>query len=493
MTWRTRAFALLALVAAPAALSSCAMGTSPVTGRQRAYAYSWQEEIALGREADVEIVEAYGLYEDPRLTAYVTRVGEAVLAQSHLRREGARPEFRETPFTFRVLDTDMVNAFALPGGFIYVTRGLLAHTRNEAQLAMVLGHEVAHVAARHSSQDALKSGIGMVGVLGLSLLADELAGVGDEVAAVGGVAASLLLFRYSRDQERESDRLGVEYAAMAGYRAEEGAGFFDLLRRMQAREGWYPAFLSTHPDPGRREETVRTLAAEWVARGYPSRRVDEDAFLQVVNGMMLGPNLRHGYVEGSTFHHPEGGFRFTLPSGWETEMEGRELQMARGNDAAILFSPASRRTSGATAAMEFIREYEIRGVRQSTTSLGGYRAHLLEGTLGEGDGALRIAAYFVEHEGVVRRFVGFAAPPAAEGMRGALDRTVRSFRRETDRRVLDVQPPRLTLVTVPATAPFRTLLPARLPRGMTAEGVAMMNHLDLGDVVPAGTRIRLPR
>jgi predicted Zn-dependent protease len=488
-----RALALLALAAAPSLLSACAVGMNPVTGRQRAYAFTWQEEIALGRQADAEIVREYGVHDDPRLTEYVRRVGEAILAQSHLRREGALPEFRGTPFTWRVLDTETVNAFALPGGFIYVTRGLLAHTRNEAQLAVVLGHEVAHVAARHSSQDALKATIGLAGVLGLSLLAEELAGIGDEVGAVGGVAASLLLFRYSRGQERESDRLGVEYAARAGYRAEEGAGFFQLLRRMGASDGWSPTFLSTHPDPGRREDAVRTMAAEWVARGFPSRRVEEEAFLAAVQGMPLGPNLRQGYIEGSTFHHPEGRFRFGVPRGWETEMEGRTLQMARGDDMGIFFIPASRRTSGSAAAAELVREYELRGVRQVVSTVNGFRAYMLEGTAGERNDETRVHAYFVEHDGAVRTFIGYAPPGRADEMRGVVEWVVRSFRRETDPQVLNVRLPRLEVVTVQRSAPFRTLLPDPLPRGITARDVALMNHVEPGDMIPAGARIRLLR
>jgi predicted Zn-dependent protease len=493
MSRRFRALALLTLAAGPFVLSACAVGTNPVSGRQRAYAFTWQEEIALGRQADAEILHAYGVHHDPQLTAYVTRVGEAVLAQSHLRREGALPEFRQTAFTWRVLDTEIVNAFALPGGFVYVTRGLLAHTQNEAQLAVVLGHEVAHVAARHSSQDAFKAMIGMAGVLGLSLLAEHLAGIGDEAGAAGGAAASLLLFRYNRDQERESDRLGVEYAARAGYRAADGAGFFQLLRRMDASDGWSPAFLSTHPDPGRREDAVRTMAAEWVARGFPARRVEEEAFLTAVQGMLLGPNLRQGYVEGSTFHHPDGRFRFGVPRGWETEMEGRTLQMARGDAMGILFVPTSRQSSGSEAAAELVREYELRGVRQSASTVNGFRAHVLEGMAGERNDETRVHAYFVEHDGAVRSFVGYAPPGRADEMRGVLEWAVRSFRRESDPRVLNVRVPRLEVVTVRRSAPFGTLLPDPLPRGITARDMAIMNHVEPGDVIPAGTRIRLPR
>ncbi|WP_243664303.1 M48 family metalloprotease, partial [Rhodothermus marinus] len=130
----------------------CAVSTNPVSGRRRLYGYSWAEERRIGQEADRQIVAQYGLYDDPELAAYVDSLGQVILAHSHLRRPNTPKEFRETPFVFRVLDSPVVNAFALPGGYVYVTRGLLAHLNNEAQLAVVLGHEIGHVAARHASQ-----------------------------------------------------------------------------------------------------------------------------------------------------------------------------------------------------------------------------------------------------------------------------------------------------------------------------------------------------
>jgi predicted Zn-dependent protease len=193
--------ALLPLLVALPTLASCAVGVNPVSGARRAYAYTWQQEIRLGREADREIVEQFGVVDDAELAAYVVRVGEAVLAHSHLRREGALPEYRETAFTFRVLDTEVVNAFALPGGFVYVTRGLLAHLDSEAQLAVVLGHEVAHVAARHSSKDALKTGALMIGIAGASALGEELGGVAEVLAEAGGLGLQFLMLRHSRDDE----------------------------------------------------------------------------------------------------------------------------------------------------------------------------------------------------------------------------------------------------------------------------------------------------
>lgn len=139
---------------------------NPVTGNKRAYGYSWEQEVEIGAQADKEISAQYGLYENAELSNYVDELGQALLEVSHMRREDTKQKFRETEFTFRVLDSPVVNAFALPGGYIYVTRGLLAHLNNEAQLAMVVGHEIAHVAARHASQRAATQQFGQLAIIG---------------------------------------------------------------------------------------------------------------------------------------------------------------------------------------------------------------------------------------------------------------------------------------------------------------------------------------
>src|SRR5690606_29236122 len=173
-------------------------------------------------------------------------------------REGASAEFVSTPFTFRVLSSPVVNAFALPGGYNYVTRGLLTHMTSEAQLAMVIGHEIGHVAARHASQQALTQQAGSLLLIGGAVLGQELLGVrAQDIMELGGTAAQLLFLRYSRDAERESDKLGVEYSAKSGYDASQGAAFFTTLKRLSEASGSsIPAFMSSHPDPGDREVDI---------------------------------------------------------------------------------------------------------------------------------------------------------------------------------------------------------------------------------------------
>ncbi|MBT6768476.1 MAG: M48 family metalloprotease, partial [Opitutales bacterium] len=134
-----------------AILSGCVTEPSALTGESRSYGYTWQQELELGRTSDADLIQQMGLYPDVALARYVTSIGESVLAQSSLRRVGTPEIYRNLEFKFRVMDSPVVNAFALPGGYVYVTRGLLAHLSNEAQLAVVLGHEITHVAARHAS------------------------------------------------------------------------------------------------------------------------------------------------------------------------------------------------------------------------------------------------------------------------------------------------------------------------------------------------------
>jgi predicted Zn-dependent protease len=245
---------------------ACVTERNPVTGKRQMLGFSWSQEQQIGKEADAEIVQQYGLYEDPELQAYVNRVGQKVLAESQLRDPKTAAQYRETPFTFRVLNSPVVNAFAVPGGYVYVTRGLLTHLDNEAQLAVVLGHEVGHVAARHSARQAAKAQIGQLGLMAGAILGSavlENPQVANQLLGLSSQAMQLLMTKYSRDAEREADQLGVTWAAERGYDAGESAAFFQSLKRIGERDGLrLPAWQSTHPDPGEREQTVKALSAK---------------------------------------------------------------------------------------------------------------------------------------------------------------------------------------------------------------------------------------
>jgi len=149
---------------------------SAITGQKKTYAYSWQQEVELGAQADKEITQEMGLYDNPQLQAYVEQVGQRVLQASNFTGPSSPEIYRNTKFTFRIIDDPVVNAFALPGGYVYVTRGLLAHVQNEAQLAVVMGHEIGHVVARHSSQQARRNQWGQIGVIAGAILGQKVLG-----------------------------------------------------------------------------------------------------------------------------------------------------------------------------------------------------------------------------------------------------------------------------------------------------------------------------
>jgi predicted Zn-dependent protease len=490
---RVRARALLPLLITVPALEACAVGVNPVSGARRAYAYSWQQEIRLGERIDVEIVEQFGVVDDPGLTAYVARLGEAVLAQSHLRRPEALQEYRDTRFTFRVLDTEVVNAFAAPGGYVYVTRGLLAHLENEAQLAVVLGHEVAHVAARHSSKGALSTGLVAVGVAGASALGEELGGVASALATIGGAGAELLLMRHSRDDERESDRLGVEYASRAGYDAAQAAHFFTALGRMSEGRSWLRSFLSTHPDPGRREETVRSLAA--AHRGDEPGVVRADAYHERIDGIVMGEDPREGFIEDGVFHHPARRFSFPVPRGWEMARDGREVELAPATGTiGVLVHPGTRYATAAEAAAAFLEENRLTGVSSGGAERYGVPGRRVDATASDDDGSYRITAVWVEHEGAVLRFLALAAPDEARAMERSLATMLRGLRKLTDPGVLGVEPYRLEVVRVQRPTPFRALAEGRRrPPDLDVDALAILNGVEPDEVIGAGRRLRLPR
>lgn len=475
-------------------VSSCTMSRSPITGTKRAYAYSWDQERQLGAEADQQIRAMYGFYDDEALSRYVQQLGEEVLAESHMRRPDTPQEFLETPFVFRVLDSPVVNAFALPGGYVYVTRGLLAHMNNEAQLAVVLGHEIGHVAARHASQRALEQQLGQLALLGGAIAGQELLGLpAQDLLNIGGVATQLMFLRYSRDDERESDDLGVEYAARAGYEAAEGSEFFRTLQRIGEKEGQaLPGFLSTHPDPGARESTIQEKAAIWEQQ-YETDRIEREDLLNALDGVVLGENPRQGFADDGTFYHPELRFQFPTPSGFQIANQASQVLMVDQQQQAIQVFTFAPQNSAQAAAQDFAGQEGLQVVDSGSTRSNGLPAYyVVTDAQTEQGQILRLLAYFIEYEGTVYSFLGYSARETFGQYEDTFLRTMRGFAPLTDPQILNVQPVRLEIVRAPRAAQFSSFVPAKLPRDLTPEDLAIMNQVSLGEQMPSGFMMKLP-
>ena len=329
-------FRVLLLVLPVLLHAGCTTGIVPATGEQRFLGYTWQEETTIGKQSSKQIAALFGLYRDPQLEGYVTEVGNRVLATSHLRRPGTPEEIRNTPVTFTILDSPIVNAMALPGGYIYVTRGMLAYLNNEDQLASVLAHEIGHVAARHAARQAWQQQIGQGLLLGGALLGQGVLGLpAGDLMNLGGMAAELLFLRYSRDDELEADQLSVDYSSRAGYDPREAIRFFQTLNRIQEKEGQgMPNFLSTHPNPGDRIQRIRDLTA-----GRPSEKPSPSAvsrYLNAIDGLVLGEDPRQGFVESNVFYHPALRFRFPVPSGFKLANQPAQVVMVDNQNRAFL-------------------------------------------------------------------------------------------------------------------------------------------------------------
>ncbi len=319
-----RSIRLSVLILLVAALS-CAI--NPVTGKRELSLISEPDEIALGKQTDVEIRNQYGIYADSELNGYVESVGKALVPYTH------RPNL---DYRFAVLDTPVVNAFAVPGGYIYVTRGIVALMRSEAELAVVLGHELGHVNARHSIRRMSEMMLVQVGLAVGSALSETFA----EISGLAGAGIQLLFLKYSRDDEREADALGVEYARQGTYNPGEMIGFFGSLERMGDLSGGHalPGFLSTHPLTSERIDKVRTM----LVANDQSLAIKRNDYLRRIDGIVYGNDPRQGYVDGQAFYHPELAFTFTFPSGWTVQNTPARVSIVSKDEKAAILLQAEK-------------------------------------------------------------------------------------------------------------------------------------------------------
>ena len=488
-----RAAHLASLLLLAAGLSACGTtNVNYVTGESQRGAYTWAQERQIGTDADQQIVAQFGVYDNAALSQYVAGIAQSTLSTSAWGQPTTPAEIRNTPFTFRVLDSPVVNAFALPGGFVYVTRGLLAFLENEAQLSVVLGHEIGHVLARHSSRQAQRAQFGQLGVLGAAVLGGVIGGgrVAEGIAQYGGTGAQLLLLSYGRDAEREADLAGVAYAELAGYDAAQASRFFRSLQRLGAESGQsVPNFLASHPDPGEREQTIRQLAAQTDT----GTAVEAAAYLQRIDGIVLGEDPRQGFSEGSTFYHPELRFRFDFPSGWQVQNSAQAVQIAEPNGRAAIQMTLVQQASAQAAAQALASQQGVQSGGVRTTTINGNRAATVDGTVAQQQGALQFTAAFIEYGDNVYQLLGLAPQASFSQSQRAMEQSLQSFERLTESRYLNRAPVRLDFTTTRRSASIQSLLSGRtLPTGLTAEEVAIMNQVTLTESIPSGTRVKLP-
>ena len=298
---------------------------------------SEEQEIALGRKANAEVLKEYTVYPDKALQSYVQEVGRAVAANSH------RPELI---YRFAVVDSKEVNAFALPGGYIYITRGMLAYLNSESELAAVLGHEVGHVTARHSVRQYSTARAANMGLLLGSILLPQLGSLGSSAAnQLLGLFGNALLSGYGREHELEADRLGAEYLARSNYGPEAMLDVIGVLKDQQlfdkqlaAEEGRKPrayhGLFASHPDHDTRLQDAVRQADRY--RGTTTQGKKRDAYLRHLQELIVEDAPHEGILRGNAFYHPELGFGLRFPPGWSLKNRpDRILAIAPGGKATL--------------------------------------------------------------------------------------------------------------------------------------------------------------
>jgi len=479
-TSRGRLRAFVVMIALVTVGAGCAV--NPVTGKRELSLLTESQEKQLGAESDQAIIAQYGLYDDRELQAYLNEIGQKMARVSH------RPDLT---FHFRLLDDPVVNAFALPGGYIYITRGILAYLSDEAALAGVVGHEIGHVTARHGAQRYTQQQLLGLG-LGIGSIASETFA---EYAGVLGTAGQLLLLKYGRDDERQSDRLGVEYATKTGYDTRTMAEFFNTLDQLSGGSGRLPSWASTHPDPGERYQTVLGLTEEWKGQvGAMDYLRNRARYLRQIDGIPFGQNPREGFVTGGRFVHPELAFEFPVPDGWQVANGKAQVQVvAPEGNAAVLFALAEE-PSAAAAADAFTAGSSVTVIARRPLSVNGHGAVRVDATVAQESGTLTVQSTFIEKGGSVFVFHGLAPSAEFDGYRAALTEVSSGFARLTDPDLLEVQPANLRVVEAPRTGSFADVVrdwPIPDLAGIDIAGLALLNGMEPGTPVERGESLKV--
>jgi len=467
---------LLFLLGWGALFTGCAV--NPATGERQLSFMSEGQEIQMGQEADPEIVASFGLYPDESLQSYVQGLGLELASRSE------RPDL---PWTFRVLDDPLINAFALPGGFIYVTRGILAHFESEAELVGVLGHEIGHVTARHSVNQISRAQLAQLGLGVGMILAPGL----QRFEGLASVGLQLAFLKFGRDDERQADALGVRYMGRVGYDPSQLEGVMAMLGRVTSEGGGGPPeWLSTHPNPENREEAIAELAADAEVTADPPL-VRREEYIPRLEGMVFGQNPREGYFQGSTFYHPDLAFRFQVPSGWQTANSKQAVQAGSPEGDAVLALTLAEGASPSAALQVFLDQEGIQSGAVSRAAINGVPAASADFRVTTQDGLIQGRVSFLDHDGVLLRMLGYGSSSGWQSRGGAVRESLESFQRLTDPSVLEVQPARIHILTLDQDTDLASVL-AREGAADRAEEVRILNRLDGNPHLPRGRMLKIP-
>ena len=463
-------FRLARACAAVALLSLSACAVNPATGGRMFSLVSEGQEIEMGQQAMLEVDATMGLYEDPALQAYVDSVGQAMATVAE------RPDL---PWTFKVVDDPVINAFALPGGPVYLARGIMAYFNSETEMASVLGHEIGHITARHSVEQISRAQLMQIGLVASVVLVPELRPFGD---ALGG-GLGMLFLKFGRDDESQSDELGFRYMTRLGYDPQGAVDMFEILERQRDTSGGViPEWQSTHPDPGNRVLAAQQRIASSQIDGGIVRR---DEYMRHIDGMMFGKDPAQGFFVEGRFVHPDLRLQFRFPEGWATQNAPTSVIAQSPDRDAVMQVTLAQGSTPEEAASAFFDQQGIERTGSRSRTVNGLRA--VQGTFrvtGE-QGTLDGQVLFVKHRDLVFRFMGYTTTSRMGTYAVTFERSLESFAPMNEERWINLQPRRLEIVRVPDEMTVERFF-QRFPSTVSLEMVRLINGWEEGHVIPAG-------
>ncbi len=463
---------------------------NPVTGKRQLSFMSTKQEIAMGASSDPQVTAEMGEYPDKSIQAYLNERGQEMVKISH------RPKL---PFHFKVVDSPVVNAFAVPGGYVYFTRGIMAHFNSEAQLMGVLGHEIGHVTARHGAETYTKGTLAQIGLIAGMIASSKFAQFGDAASA----GLQLLMLKNSRSNESQSDKLGVEYSSKCGYDARQMADFFTTLARITDKAGArIPTYLSTHPDPGERNKKVDLMARAFQQKKPGTYKTERDSYLRRLEGLTYGDDPRQGYIENDVFYHPELKFMMPLPRGWKTQNAPEQFTAVSPDDDAAIILTLSQEKSPQNASQVFLQKNQLKPIESAPATVNGLPAHVViaeqaavqqaqQGAARQATSPIRVAAYFILYNGLVYQVLGVAETQHWNIRSLDFAPTLKGFAELRDASKINVKPEVVRIKTVAQAATVKESLRGFGTPDARLEELAILNGMKLTETVKAGTLIKI--
>ena len=497
MTLAKRLAIGLMLASSLAFTSACTKVVNPATGQSEFTAMSPEQERAVGKQQHPQILQQFGgQYDDTDLQGYITEIGNKLKAVS---------ELPDDTFTFTLLNSDVVNAFALPGGYVYISRGLMALAENEAEVAGVLAHEIGHVTARHSAQRYTRGQWAQGGALLTTVLGGVLAGEAGAKAAqqIATPVAQGVLAGYSRNQEFQSDQLGVRYLTRAGYDPRAMATFLEklgqhsqLARKLAGREGQpdpSTSWFATHP---RTPDRVKRAADE-AAGAATDGRIGRDDYLRKIDGMIYGDDPSQGFVRDGRFIHPELRFSFDAPSGFRLQNTPKAVLGGDKSGRGLRFD-GGKMTSTDNVRDYLTREWAKELNAQNLSRINSFDLDGLPAVSAETSGKTKdgksvdvgLAVIKIEADRVYR-FMFLSPGGATTAQKQAAEASVKSFRRLSAAEAASFKPKRIEIVQVGARDSRSRLADRMAVDDLKDEQFTVLNGLEPNETVENGTLIKL--